>query len=334
MRFFLPFFCLLSILQAACLVAAPNGIDYQPFAMREQNLLNLIHGQALPSNAWLNGKSQGTWSSSLIVTNTLNTGSNSNEDIYLDYESWRFNLSYQYGAGKYWNVRFDVPLVHQSGGVFDSTIDNWHELFGLHQGNRPFVESNQYDIRYTGDSQTFLNLNETSTTLGDIQIAVARSIVESSSTTMSLWAGLKLPTGDDDKLSGSGATDVSAWLALNQRLANNWLINVNAGAVVLGSDNYKNIPLSEHALYGHVMLGWLVNDNINLKLQLQGHTSYYDQSRLEILSDTYFLIIGGTITLNQCSQLDVAMSEDIKVSATPDVSLLISWRQATHCTNN
>ena len=79
------------------------------------------------------------------------------------------------------------------------------------------------------------------------------------------------------------------------------------------------------------MLGWLITENVNLKLQLQGHTSYYDQSQLKILGDTYFLTIGGAITINQCNQLDIAVSEDIKVSASPDASFLISWRHASRC---
>ena len=309
-----------------------NQTDFQPFDTRDQNLFNLIHGQALPTNARLNKKSQSLWSSSLVLTNTINIESNADENIYLDYEAYRFNLSYQYGLNDKWNLKLDVPLIHQSGGVFDSAIESWHEFWGLPRGNRPIVENNQYDIQYAYQSQTPVNLNEVSTTLGDIQIAVARSLIENSSTTMSLWASLKLPTGDEDKLTSNGAADVSAWLALNRQLSERWVINMNAGAVILGTDNYKNIPLSDYALYGHAMLGWSVSDNINLKLQFQGHTSYYDQSQLTILGDTYFLTFGGTITINQCNQLDIAMSEDIKVEASPDASLVISWRSYTsHC---
>lgn len=323
------------ILYPAIAIAGSNTnrhfTHYNPFETRDQNLFNLIHGQALPTNAHLIKKSQGLWSSALIITNALNIESNSNEDVYLDYEAYRFNLSYQYGFNNNWNLKLDVPLIHQSGGIFDSSVDNWHEFFGLHRANRPFVEHDQYNLQYSDQTQTQLDFNAENTSLGDIQIAVARSIIENGSTTMSLWASLKLPTGDEDKLSGNGATDYSAWLALNQHLSDNWLINLNAGAVILGSDNYKNIPLSKHVFYGHVMLGWLVFDNINLKLQLQGHTSYYDQSQLKILADTYFLTIGGAITINQCNQLDIAVSEDIKVDASPDASFLISWRHASHC---
>ena len=143
---------------------------------------------------------------------------------------------------------------------------------------------------------------------------------------------VKLPTGDEDKLTSNGATDLSAWLALDKKLTDNWLINLNAGVVFLGADNYKNIPLSDQVFYGHATLGLVVNEDIDLKLQLQGHSSYYDQSRLKILGDTYFLTFGGSIKINQCNQLDIAMSEDIKVDASPDASLIISWRNFTsHC---
>ncbi len=324
--------CIILSTHPAYLVAATekdNQTDFQPFDTRDQNLFNLIHGQALPTNARLNKKSQALWSNSLVITNALIIQSNSDESIYLDYEAYRYNLSYQYGLNDRWNLKLDVPLIYQSGGIFDSAIDNWHEFWGLPLGNRPNVEHDQYNIQYAYQSQTLIDLSEGSTSLGDIQLALARTLIESRRTTMSLWASLKLPTGDEDKLSSNGAIDASAWLALNQRVADDWVINMNAGAVVLGADDYKNIPLSDYALYGNVMLGWSLSDNINLKLQLQGHTSYYDNSQLTILGDTYFLTFGGTISINQCNQLDIAMSEDIKVDASPDASLIISWRSYT-----
>ena len=309
-----------------------RAVDYQPFDTRDQNLFNLIHGQALPTNARLNDSSQAWWSSSLVITNTINVQSFNDENIVLDYEAYRFNFSYQYGLTDNWNLKLDVPLIHQSGGTFDSAIDQWHNIFGLPNGQRPLTQDNQYHIQYNSQGQNQINLNESSTILGDIQIAVARSVIKNNATTMSLWASIKLPTGDEDKLSGSGAVDVSTWLAVNQQLSEKWLLNMNAGVVVLGKDSYQDIPLSDHALYGHLMLGWLITDRINLKAQLQAHTSYYDKSQLDILADTYLLTFGTAIKINNCQQLDFAISEDIKVNSSPDISLLINWRSYTsHC---
>jgi len=306
--------------------ASTESSDFHPFETRDQNLFNLIHGQAVPTSARLLGKKQDLWSNSLIITNTLNIESNSKEAIYLDYEAYRFNFSYQYGLNEHWNLKLDIPVMHQGAGVFDADIDRWHEFFGLPRGNRPGVENNQYQVQYSSGAQTLVNLDEASTSLGDIQIAVARELIAKDQTQLSLWASLKLPTGDKSRLSSNGATDVSAWLALNQLLFENWLINVNAGAVLPGESNYQQMPLSDYALYGNVTLGWIVTDNVQLKLQLQGHTSYYEDSQLEILGDTYFLTFGTTIVINQCQQLDFAMNEDIKVDSSPDASFLMSWR--------
>ncbi len=323
------FLCLLLAKPLIAATEQDKQIDFQPFETRDQNLFNLIHGQPLPTNARLNRKSQARWSTSLAITNTINIESTAAESIYLDYEAYRLNFSYQYGLNQRWNLKLDVPVIYQSGGVFDSAIDNWHDFFNLPDGKRPLIESDQYNVQYTYQSQTLANLNDAGSSLGDIQIALARTLLENNDTTMSLWASLKLPTGDKDKLTSNGASDFSAWLALNRRLSENWVMNLNTGAVILGAGSYKNMPLSDYALYGHVMLGWSVSESIKLKVQLQGHTSYYEKSQLNILRDTYLLSFGGSIKINQCNQLDIAFTEDIKVEASPDASLLISWRSYT-----
>jgi len=326
------FLCISIIAQSTTAPAAEetiNGRSFYPFETRDQNLFNLVHGQALPTSARLNNESQASWSSSLVITNTLNIEDYGDESIYLDYEAYRFNLSYQYGLSDRWNLKLDIPLIYQSGGVFDSAIDSWHQLFGMPRGKRPFVEHDQYDVQYAYQSQTLVELDEANTNLGDIQVAIAYDLLDDARTNISIWSSLKLPTGDEDRLTGNGATDISAWLALDQRLSENWLLNMNAGAIVLGANDYKDMPLSDFVLYGHVMLGWLVTESIDLKLQLQAHSSYYDQSQLSMLGDTYFLTFGGGVKIDQCNQLELAFSEDIKVDASPDASLIISWRSFT-----
>jgi len=306
---------------------AANSSDYQPFDTRDQNVFNLIHGQALPTNAKLLKKKQSRWSVSLVTTNTLNIETEPDESIYLDYESYRLNLAWQYGLTKDWNLKIDIPLIRQTGGHFDSAIYDWHDIFGLRQGNRPFVEDNQYQISYADQNQSLLNLNESSNSLGDIQIALSHALIENSSTTISLWSSLKLATGDEDKLSSNGATDFSIWLAINQKLSELWRLNINTGAVMPGASDYKGIPLTDVVGYGHAMLGVVLNDTVELKLQLQGHSSYYEDSQTKILGSTYFATFGGTIKLSQCHQIEIGFSEDIKIDASPDASLIISWRR-------
>ena len=181
------FLCPIFFYPASALYASTDAGDYQPFETRDQNIFNLIHGQALPTNAQLLKKTETQWSSSLAITNTLIIQDNTDEAIYLDYEAYRFNLSYQYGLNKTWNLKFDLPIIYQGGGFFDSAIDNWHKSLGLPRAKRPFIENNQYDISYAFQNQVRINLDEDSTTLGDLQIAATHSLLENENTAMSLW---------------------------------------------------------------------------------------------------------------------------------------------------
>jgi len=92
-----------------------------------------------------------------------------------------------------------------------------------------------------------------------------------------------------------------------------------------------SVGLSNYAFYGHIMLAWLAHENVDLKMQLQGHTSYYEDSQLRAIGSTYLATFGASININPCNQLDIAISEDIKVDASPDISLLINWRNLSGC---
>jgi hypothetical protein len=317
-------------LAAGCLACdqaiASDRYLYQPFDTRDQNLFNLIHGQPLPTNAQLTASGTDRYTVTLVTTNALNIENNGSEQIYLDYETYRLNLAYQYGLTGNWNIKLDIPILHQGSGMFDSAIDNWHQFWGFRRGNRPVVEHNHYQVSYANLNTDF-QLDDGSTSLGDIQLAVARRFTETERSSLSLWAAIKLPTGDEKRLAGNGAYDLSGWFSYNYQLASTWLLNVNSGLVLPGTDEYNGMAISDYALFGSLMLNWNARESLGIKLQLQGHTSYYDNSRLKILGDTYLLTFGSSIRFD-CATLDIAMSEDVLVDASPDTSLIISWHQA------
>jgi hypothetical protein len=312
--------CLLTL---SAPVFAAERQDYQPFATRDQNLFNLVHGQPTPANAELLSRKTSELSTTLVIANTINIESDSDEDILIDYESYRLNLSYQYGLSDDWNLQIDLPVVHLTGGRFDSAIDSWHQFFGMPRGYRPSNPEGRYLIEYRNPEVNF-QLDEATTDIGDIQLTIGHQVFMYDDSALSLWGGIKLPTGNEDKLTGSGSADLSAWLGYNRELAQSWTINLNTGLVVTGGDDYKGMSLNDTALFGSAMINWRAWDPVSLKVQLQAHSSYYRDSNLRILSDAYILNFGGTIYLD-CSTVDIAFSEDIKVDASPDASFLISW---------
>lgn len=306
-----------------------SGWQYQPVDTRDQNLFNLIHGQPLPTNAELLQQDRSAFSTTLAITNVINIEDKPPEYVYLDYETYRFRLSYQHSLGNYWNLKVDIPFMYQGGGVFDSAIDDWHAMLGLPRSFRPLINDNEYRIQYTLDNQLLVNESDPSTTLGDIQLALGYQLKRTGQNSLSLWTGIKLDTSDSKKLSGSGATDYSFWASYNQQLHEEWFLNLNAGFVLPGTDNYQGIPVSDYAIFAQSMLAWQLNQQFLLKAQLQGHSSYYDKSQLTILGDAYLLTIAGSMMINSRHSIELGLTEDIKVDASPDASLVLNWRYTT-----
>ncbi len=314
----------------------PANADFSPFQTRDQNPFNLIQGQPLPVNAAIARKNQLLWTSTLTITNTSNVQQLPDEAIQLDYESYRLNLGLQYGFSNNWAVSMTLPFIYKGGGFLDDSINSWHHFFNQPQGNRPNVANNQYNIQRVQNGVMTTNLQSASSGIGDLQLSLAYLLTTSTTNRISLWTGLKLPTGDSAKLNSNDAIDASIWLALNHQLAQHWFFNTNAGVVlpaiiITGSRNANNSGISDQVLYGHAMLAWQVLDGLDLKLQLAGHTSYYKNSGLLLLGSTYFTTFGGTIHLNRCNNIDIGINEDIKVAASPDVSFLFTWRHQGSC---
>ena len=104
------------------------------FATRNQN--PLLRGFYLPLPSDARQDPGAAWSATLLVSNTLNVERNSHESLLVDGESTALDLTYENAISPRWRYRFTVPIIHDSGGVLDSVIDAWHELFGFSRGAR------------------------------------------------------------------------------------------------------------------------------------------------------------------------------------------------------
>jgi len=315
---------------------ASAAADYTPFQIRDQNPFNLIHGQPLPADARLVGNKNWRISSTLAVTNTPNTQQLADESILMDFESYRFTLAMQYGFTRDWAMRIELPVVHKGAGFMDSFINDWHNFFNLPQGNRPDIANDQYRIVYLKNGHTVSDLQIPDSGIGELQLNLARQVFNTPQSSLSLWSGLKLPTGKRSTLNGNGAIDLSAWLAYKRQLAPQWTFNTNAGLVLPavipdGSKSALNSDLSTYVAFGYLTLAWQPLDKLDIKAQLEAHSSYYKHSELRILGSTYLATFGGSVHINPCNSIDLAFSEDIKVEASPDISFLLSWRYSGHC---
>jgi len=78
--------------------------------------------------------------------------------------------------------------------------------------------------------------------------------------------------------------------------------------------------------FGSIGVGWQALDSLNLKLQVDAHSAFYDDSELKELSESAQLLIGGTLAMTEATALDIAVGEDIVVDSAPDVVFHIALR--------
>lgn len=303
----------------------------QPFLTQDQNPFSLIHGQPQAVAAQLPEANTSQWSLTLDVTNTLNSETNGNETILLDFESYNLRFAWLYGITEDWALKIDIPLIHYGGGFLDNTIDSWHEFFNLPRADRPNVTDNQFQISYIKNGQALINLDTANSGLGDIQMALARNIIKKQDSTLSFWVSTDLPTGDQTTLTSNDSIDLSLWLAGDYRFNSEWSIDTNVGVLFPGENQISGLAIEDQVYFAYLGFQWKADKTYDLRMQINAHSQFYSDSQLLLLGSAYNMVLGGLIHINKCSDIDLAFSEDIQVGATPDVSFLLSWKSRLGC---
>lgn len=296
-----------------------------PLSTHNQNPLIQIHSLPAPTPARLQAAQKWQIGSSIHISNTLNIESSESEHLYIDGEIYRLNMHFEYGLNNNWAFRVQLPWVSHSSGLLDQTIDEFHETLNFKQGLRPAVPRDQFRYEYRSGQNTFL-LDHRVSGPGDLQLMLARQLSQNKKGDVSLWVDLKLPTGDSEKLTGSGATDLAAWLAASHKLSDRWQTYGSAGFIAFGNADILRSIQEDSALFGHWGIQWRGWRNLTLKGQLDWHTAFYDNSDIRFLSDIAQLTIGMEWHISNQQLLQFSVTEDAKRDASPDVTFSVTWK--------
>ena len=324
-------FLLCNTFFAVALATSPARVHAGPFLAKDQNPFTLVYGQPLPSPARLPQAEAFSYATSLEITNTLNAESDANESLYVDFEAYNLTLGGIYGLSQRWALKLDIPFIYRSGGVFDHAIDEWHKLFSLPRSSRPDVENDQFNLFYSSNGVTGIDMNTSQAGIADAQLGLGYSLLQTPEHALSLWAAIDLPVGDADDLTGNDDLDYSLWLAGSSIFGALSMLDTNIGIVLPGDSVLTGLETEDLVFFGHAGAHFALNPTFTLKLQLAGHSGYYKDTDLDFLGSAVILIFGGSINTGECSAIDVGFSEDIKPGASPDIGLLISWKSQMGC---
>ena len=318
------FFILLLTFSLTTLSQSAFAEHPRPFLTRNQSPFSLIYGLPLATSAQLLPSGKSRWISSFNISNTLNSQANKNDSLFIDIETIQLNLLYDYSFKTNWMLRLQLPFISHSGGILDSAIDSYHQALNLPEGQRPGYPRDLIGINYTQNNTPQLNIDSSQKSAGDLSIQLAWQAQQSESHAISYWLSLKLPSGDSEKLTGSGATDISAWTSMDYRISrSNWFYG-QAGLLYMGDSKVLQSIQNNWAFFGNAGIKFQAWDRIALKAQLDLHSAFYD-SDIEFLGEVIQITFGGSYAISQKHKLDFAIAEDIKNAASPDVNFNISW---------
>ncbi len=257
------------------------------------------------------------------------------ESVLFDGETSRAIVSIRYGLAERWEVGADVPMISHDGGVLDSFIEGWHDFFGLSQGGRDSARHGQIRYAYQRNTSSALDYSGSSGGFGDLSLFASYQLLTAEPAarrSVALRAGIKLPTGNSNRLRSSGAMDAHLRLtASDAETLGMWQTTLFAsgGVLWLGKGEILEDQQRDWVGFGSIGVGWQPLSWVDFKLQLDGHTSFYDNSNLtQINSSSLQLGIGGTLHFSEQVSLDLAVIEDVVVSTAADVVFhsALNWR--------
>jgi hypothetical protein len=271
----------------------------------------------------------GRWRLNVIanLSNTYDISVGANDQIVSDVETFRSTLIVSYGLRDNWQLSVEVPYISHDSGFLDDFIYDWHDFFNMPQNGRTKDNSDMLRILYLSGSGSFFEMSDSRSGIGDIRINSAytrpwenRALIFSTE--------LKFPTGDFDKLTGSGGYDFSVGLMVNDPYSlGKYRITLYGGmaGILLGDiDGEPSAEQKSFALAGRAGIGWQATRLIQLKLQLDFQTALYDSDLKQLGDPALQLVMGGSLTFTDDVYLDISVAEDINTSTSVDVAFQLA----------
>ena len=228
-----------------------------------------------------------------------------------------------------------LSFVSHSAGSIDGFIENWHSTFGLPQSNRNIAPRDRLALFYARDGVAHVDIDSNVSSLGDVSLGAGYALPSApfSNDGMAVRAVVKLPTGEENDLAGSGGFSVSAWAETSGALfesaaSREWLYSATLG--VLAGEAPQNLPGigGRFIAFGRFGVTWQPLTDFNLTTQVDVHSSPYSGSAIAPLSDPVVMIgLGGSWRFSENTTLEIAVTEDDGTfHAAPDTGLHVALR--------
>ena len=209
-----------------------------PLRIVNLNPFQLLYGVPGPLGAHVMARGSSELIASMDMASHLIEASSGAERVLIDGETYGQGLAMRHGFGDGWEYLFEAAALSHRTGAFDGFIETWHDVFHLPQGGRDRAPRDRLALFYANGGRTYYDIGRNVSSLGDISLGVGYAVPHwpFPNDGLAIRGIVKLPTGDEASLAGSGGYSASLWAETSGALpgsagTRSWLYSASLGAL-------------------------------------------------------------------------------------------------------
>ena len=308
--------------------AADDRFDSMPVAplqVRNLSPVGQLYGVPRMAGARLAGDE--IWTSfNLEATNNFQSENRLGTFAFFDGETYLASYRLRSGWRDDFEWGLEIPYIAHTNGVLDGLVDEFHELFGLPDGERSLAPRGRLDYLVRSSGTVYADFQDSRKALGDVRGFLGYRVLDDANQALALRAAVKFPTGDVEDLSGSEGTDVSIWgeyargFALGGRMLH---LSLGGGMGYLGEGELIPEAQEDFIFFGHLGLQIPLHRRVSFIVQVDAHTAYLDTGNPLVAEHGVLGTLGGRIGVTDKLWVDLAIIEDLKDESAADVAFQI-----------
>ncbi len=258
------------------------------------------------------------------VESNANDAGSATETLTIDGEVQSFSALGKWNFFPRWQLSIELSALRHAAGNLDNLIREWHDFFGLDQGDRDFLPDGQFLYQYenTDSELSAISINDSVSGISDTELSLAYQLYSDDKINLATYISAVLPSGDANKLTGSDKTDFKFSLALGSRAQRiGW--HASGDFIRIGDRRLFTIPTKDTTWATSMGVHFKASNAWRWSAQLDGHGAIFESAIDEIGGSAWQLSLA-----TEYRGWQMYFSEDVSVNHAADFSFGINWRAA------
>ena len=237
------------------------------------------------------------------------------DQYMIDGEWIRSTLRYSYAVKDYLSLGVALPFIGRTGGIADSSIEDFHKAFHLGKADRNQFPQNRSLVTVTDHGTVDTVVEGESWGIGDVSAFAVSRLTEGTRVwpAVTVQGEVFLPTGNEDELRGMGVPSVAASSVMSKRLwASPFISYLGFGIHYCDAENIAKIHVRDEQMSALAGLEYQHSKSLGFMFQYL-LSSPLAMNYLALAKPTHEVSGGFKWRVGRYSSLEVSVVENIIV---------------------